>query len=599
MLMRRKLAFLLLLGLVFASPLPVHSAAAGASAELADLLNDHDEADRRLYPSAAIQQGDDRDLDRYEDDLTERHLAERRRVNDEERARLSRIDRAALSEQEQLTYDIFAWNLDDERGELAPNIAHALQWMPLNQFFGSHLSFAREMQWRSDYPFNQTRDYERAIRRMQGFADWIDQAIAKMREGKRFGITQPSIVIERMIPQVAALAEPRVDDSLFLGPVRNIPANISEPDRTRIAGEYRKAVAEVLLPSYRRLLSFLRDDYLPGARRAPGLAAIPTGREFYLYLVRSHTTEELTPEAIHAIGQAEILRLTREMERAKAEAGYSGTLAEFRNFLRTDPRFVFPDENAMLAEFKRIDSEVAAGSERLFGIMPKAGLEFRLLETYSAPSKAAAEYSAPSADGRRPGIVYLNSFDLKSRPTYAAESLALHEGRPGHHMQASLAVENTGLPRFRRYGAPAAFVEGWALYAESLGDELGLYADPYKKFGQLSFEAWRAARLVIDTGIHWYGWTREEAIAYLMANTAMAEADAVAEVERYIALPGQALSYKIGERKFLELRGRAEAELGAKFDIRRFHDAVLKDGAMPLPILDAKITRWIAVEKAG
>jgi uncharacterized protein (DUF885 family) len=595
--MIRKGLSLVLLGLLLA--LPAQAApAASASAELTQLFRDHEEADRRLYPSAAIQQGDDTDLDRYEDDLTERHLAERRQINAEERERLTRIDRAALSERDRLSYDIFAWNLEEERRELAINIARAYQWLPLNQFFGAHLSFARELQWRTDFPLNRTEHYERTIRRLGGFAQWMDQAIAKMREGKEFGVAQSRIVIERMIPEVAALAEPEVDDSLFLGPVRNIPANINEPDRARIFAEYRSTVAETLIPSYRRLLNFLRYEYLPNARAEPGLSAMPTGREFYLHLVRSHTTEEMTPEAIHALGLDEIARLTREMEAAKNAAGFTGSLAEFRQFLRSDPRFVFRDEAAMLAEFKRIDTQVGSRIETLFGTLPRAGLDYRLIESYAAPSRAAAEYSAPSADGRRPGIVYLNSFDLPSRPSYAAESLALHEGRPGHHLQASLAVENRELPRFQRYGVPAAFVEGWALYAESLGDELGLYTDPYRRFGRLSFEAWRAARLVIDTGIHWLGWSREQGIAYLMANTALAEVDATAEVERYIALPAQALSYKIGERKFVELRVRAERELGPKFDIRRFHDAVLGDGAMPLPILDAKIDRWIAAEKA-
>jgi uncharacterized protein (DUF885 family) len=595
--MIRQAFFIALVALVTAWPGLGPVRAASASAELTRLLEDHDEADRRLYPSAAIQQGDDRDLDRYEDDLTERHLAERRRINEAERARLARINRGTLPEQEQLSYDIFAWNLEDERRELAPNVARALQFLPLNQFFGAHLSFAREMQWRSDYPLNRTRDFDRAVRRMEGFAQWMDQAIAMMREGKKSGIAQPRIVIERMIPEVAALASPSVDGSLFMGPVRNIPANITEPDRTRIAADYRKSVAETLLPSYRRLLSFLRDEYLPESRNVPGLADIPTGKELYLYLVHNNTTEDLSPEAIHAIGRAEIQRLTHEMENAKTEAGFTGTLAEFRNFLRSDPRFVFPDEAAMLAEFKRIDATVSSRAAELFGTLPKAPLEFRMIESYAAPSRAAAEYSAPSADGRRPGIVYLNGFDLKSRPSYAAEALALHEGRPGHHLQLALAVENSTLPRFRRYGVTTAFVEGWALYAESLGDELGLYADPYRRFGQLSFEAWRAARLVIDTGIHWFGWTREQGIAYLMAHAALSEVDAAAEVERYIALPAQALSYKIGERKFVDLRTRAERALGAKFDIKRFHDAVLKDGAMPLPILDAKIERWIAAER--
>ncbi len=577
---------------------PLSQAATGAGAALTELLRAHDETDRRLYPSAAIQQGDDSRLDQYEEDLTARHLAERRRVNSEELARLARIPRASLSRQEQLSYDIFAWNLDDERRALTPNVARDLQLLPLNQFFGAHLSFAREMQWRSDFPFNRVRDYERAITRMRGFARWMDYAIANMRQGIRLGITQPRIVVERMIPEVAALATPDVDQSLFLGPVKNIPDNIAAADRARIAASYRKAVAEVLIPAYRKLDVFLRNEYLPRARASVGLSAMPTGRELYLYEVHSQTTEDLSPEEIHALGLAEVARITAEMETVKTEAHFTGTLQAFTAFLRTDPRFQFRDEAAMLAEFRRIDAAVVAHQGALFGTLPKAPLEYRLLESYAAPSKAAAEYSGPSADGRRPGIVYLNSYDLPSRPTYGAESLALHEGRPGHHLQVALAVENDELPRFRRYASPPAFTEGWALYAESLGAELGLYEDPYKKFGELSFDAWRACRLVIDTGIHWMGWTREQAIAYLIANTALSETDATAEVERYIALPGQALAYKIGERQFIALRERARAELGAKFDIRRFHDALLADGAMPLPILEAKMLRWIAGEKA-
>ena len=574
------------------------AAFASAATDFAQLLREHDAADRRLYPSATIQQGEDGGLERFEEDLTDRHLEQRRRVNAAERAKLARIDREALNERDRLSYDILAWNLDDERRALAPNIARTEQLLPLNQFFGAHLSFAREMQWRADYPLNRTRDYQRSIRRMQGFARWIDHAILNMREGARRGITLPRVVIERMTAQVAALAEPEPERSIFLGPIRSIPANISEGDRVRITRDWRAAVSRTVLPAYRKLHAFLRDEYLPRARNSVGLSALPNGREIYLYAVRSETTEELTPEEIHVLGRSEVARITAEMEKAKSAAGYAGTLEAFKTALRSDPRWGFRDEAHMLAEFRRIDAQVEARLPGLFGTIPKAGVEFRLVESYSAPSKAAAEYSSPSADGRRPGIVYLNAYDLASRPLFAAESLALHEGRPGHHLQVALSVENKDLPRFRRYGATTAFTEGWALYAENLGPELGLYQDPYRKFGQLSFDAWRACRLVIDTGLHWYGWTREQAIAYLLANTALSDVDATAEVERYIALPGQALAYKIGERKFVALRDRARRELDSKFDIRRFHDALLQDGAMPLPILEAKMNRWIEAEKA-
>jgi uncharacterized protein (DUF885 family) len=428
---------------------------------------------------------------------------------------------------------------------------------------------------------------------MAGFARWMDNAIARMRDGMRVGITQPRVLVERMIPQLETLSNPDPETSIFFGPVRTMPVAISGEERARASRVYGDAVRTHVLPAYARLRDFMRTEYLPAARLSVGLASIPTGRELYLYLVRHHTTEELSPQQIHAIGLAEVARLRQQMETVKNEAGFSGTLDAFQRSLRSDPRFVFANSDSLLDAFKRVDAEVADGLGRLFRRVPASALEFRLIESYAAPSRASAEYTAPSNAGRRPGIVYVNAHDLPSRPRYAIEALALHEGRPGHHLQTAMAIENAKLPRFRRYGTSTAFVEGWALYAESLGPELGLYRDPYSKFGALSFDAWRASRLVVDTGIHWLGWTREEGIAYLLANTALSETDATAEVERYIALPGQALAYKIGQRKFLTLRARAEASLGAKFDIRDFHDEALRDGAMPLPILEAKMARWL------
>lgn len=588
-------AALALLFSLFAAP----SAEADAAGDLKQLLQAHDEAELRLYPSQGMQRGDRRYLDRYEDDLTAAHLAEERRLNEEERRRLAAIDRASLSEQDRLSYDIFSWTLADRAEALAPGLAERAQMLPLNQFYGAHLSFAREMQWRSDYPFTAAEDYDRAVLRMQGFSRWIDQAIGKMREGMRAGVTQPRVLVERMVPQVEALATLGAADNPFLGPVTNMPASIGEADRARVGQAYRRAVAETVLPAYRRLATFLKTEYLPAARASVGITAIPGGKAMYLHLVRSSTTEnDLSPEAIHALGLKEIDRITKEMEAAKEEAGFRGTLEQFRAFLRNDPRFKFRDEAAMMAEFGRIKTAVLARAGTLFLALPKGPLEFKFFEPYAAPSKAAAEYSPLSADGRRLGTVYLNSYDLPSRPTYTAETLELHEGLPGHHLQLGLQVENKALPAFRRFGGETAFVEGWGLYAESLGPELGLYADPYRRFGALSFEAWRASRLVIDTGLHWMGWTHEQSIQYLLAHTALSETDATAEVERYIAIPGQALAYKIGQLDLLRLRARAEAALGPKFDVRRFHDAVLRDGAMPLPILDAKIERWIAAEKA-
>jgi uncharacterized protein (DUF885 family) len=382
-----------------------------------------------------------------------------------------------------------------------------------------------------------------------------------------------------------------------MAPLKTMPDPIAGAERARIEGAYREAVEGQLAPAYRRLLDFLKNEYLPHARESIGLSAIPGGKETYLYLVRSETTSDLTPDAIHALGLSDLARIEAAMERVKNEAGFSGSLADFRVFLHNDSRFKFKDKDAMLGEFTRVKNTVDAHLSQLFITKPKSDLVFRFYEPYVAPDRPAAEYTSASADGRRPGIVSLNASDLGARPAYTSEALAIHEGIPGHHMQVAISMENNALPRFRRFGYETAFTEGWALYAETLGSDLGLYTDPYQKFGALSFEAWRSSRLVVDTGIHWLGWTRFQAIAFLQTHAGLSENEASEEVDRYIAIPAQALSYRIGEREILDLRNRAKAALGPKFDIRLFHEAVLKDGAMPLPILDAKINRWIASQK--
>jgi len=572
---------------------------AAAPDELESLIETVDEDFLRRHPSAAIARGDRRYLERFEEDLTVAHLAEGRRLNREYLQRLETVPRLGLSQEDQLSFDILAWELENARRFLAAPIAETFQRLPLNHMFGPHLNFARDMQWASRYPFNTAQDYERAILRMEGFADWMEQAVARMREGIMYGVTQPKIVVENLIEQVTPLADTATDESEFLDPIMNMPETISEQDRVRITSSYREAVANTVLPAYIRLRDFLRDEYLSQARSTIGLLALPGGREIYLRLVKSETSLEITPEEVHAIGLEEVARIEAEMEMAKIEAGFADTLDEFREFLRNDPLFKFESEDRMLAEFERVNLIVENNLNLLFEDVPSAALEFRFVEDYAAPAAAAGYYSPPTPDGSRAGIVYLNAHDLPSRPTYTTDALQLHEGLPGHHLALSLSIENEALPNFRRFGGPAAYHEGWGLYAETLGDDLGLYKTPYRKFGRLSFEAWRASRLVIDTGIHWHGWTREQGISYLLAHTALTETDAIAEVERYIAIPAQALSYKIGQRKLLELRMRAEEELAEAFDIRGFHSAILNGGAMPLSILEEKIERWIATEKAG
>ncbi len=569
------------------------AARADAGADLARVLRDYQAAQANLRPTAR----DSANLDRNGEELKPAYIALRRKITEETRAQLARVDRTSLADQDRLSYDIFDWSLRDDADEFTSGAAERAQLMPLNQFNGAQISFARRMQWRPESQLARPRDYDNAIRQMLGFTRWLDQAIANMREGIERGVTQPRAVVERIIGQTEIFANAEPGNGLFMEQAKHIPESFGREERARIANAYGEAVEGELIPAYRRLADFLKAEYLPHAREGAGLSGIPGGREMYLHQVKSETTTQLSPDAIHELGLTELKRIEGEMEKVKNETGFSGSLEVFREFLRSDPRFKYKDEAAMTAEFNRVKDVVLDHLGALFPRLPNGRLTFRFYESYVAPDKPAAEFSP--GGGGRPGIVYLNSFDLPSRPTYTSEALEAHEGIPGHHLQTLFAGSNRSLPRFRRFGSPTAYVEGWALYAETLGPELGLYSDPYQKFGALSFDAWRASRLVVDTGIHWLSWTREQAIAFLIAHTTLSETEAAEEVDRYVVLPGQALGYKIGEREILDLRERAKAALGNRFDIKRFHDAILNDGGMPLAILDAKIERWIEAEKGA
>jgi uncharacterized protein (DUF885 family) len=569
---------------------------AAPSAKLAALLKDYDDAHLKLYPTDALWRGDTRFLDKYEDTLTPEFLVEARKENADFRARLTAIDANTLDDEDRLSREIFAWQLDDEARALAPGIAERFQMLPLDQFGGAQVYFATEMEWRGRFAFNTPEQYAQAISRMKGFAHWMDTAIARMRDGEMIGVTLPKAIVARVIPQAEEQADKPPDDSVFMGPVKNMPDTIKGEDRARIAREYRETVADVVIPAYRRLADFLKNEYLAKARGSIGLSAMPGGREMYLYLVRHHTTQDTTPEEFHRIGLAEVARIKAEMEQVKDKTGFKGDLAAFRAYLRNDPKFKFKSRDAMMAAYREAKAKIAPTLPRVFDRLPKTPFEIEFFDDFQAPSQAAANYEPASADGSRPGIFNINGYDLPARPVYTTEVLSLHESMPGHHLQTMLAQENAGLPAFRRFGGPNAFVEGWGLYAEQLGKRLGLYTDPYQAFGFLSFDMWRACRLVIDTGMHDGQMTRAQAIGYMLDNTPLARTDVEAEIDRYIAYPGQALAYKAGQLDLLRLRDRAKAALGRGFDIRKFHDAVLLDGAMPLSILDAKIDRWIAAQ---
>jgi uncharacterized protein (DUF885 family) len=369
-------------------------------------------------------------------------------------------------------------------------------------------------------------------------------------------------------------------------------------NRERLTAAYRARIAGELLPAYRRLRDFVRDDYLPRCRETAGYSALPDGRAWYAFLVKASTTTDLPPDRIHEIGLEEVARIRADMELVKRQVGFEGDLPAFFRWLREDPRFYDTDPEALLAGYRDLQKKVSGLLPRLFDVFPKADYEVRPVEAFRARSMSGAQYVPGTPDGRRAGVFYVNTSDLKAQPRFGMETLSLHEASPGHHFQISIAQEVTGLPKFRRFGGYVAYQEGWALYAESIGKELGLFTDPLQWYGRLSDELLRAMRLVVDTGIHARGWSREQAIRYMLDTSSMAESDVVAEVERYIAVPGQALGYKVGQLAITELRREAERELGPRFDVKAFHRQVLVDGALPLDVLRTKIREWIAVEKA-
>jgi uncharacterized protein (DUF885 family) len=378
-----------------------------------------------------------------------------------------------------------------------------------------------------------------------------------------------------------------------------MPDDFSEADKARLTADYRKMIGERIMPAFRKLRTFIADEYLPATRDSVGLDKLPNGAAWYAFNAHQSTTTDMTPAEIHQLGLDEVARIHGEIREVMAEAGFKGSLQDFFKFMKTDPQFSFKSEDALLAYYRSLEDRINKRIPEQFTLIPKAPFEIRPVEPYRAKSAAGGSYMTPSEDGSRPGIFYVNTYDLPTRKTWDAEDLYLHEAIPGHHFQLALQQELTDLPKFRRFGGETAFIEGWGLYAESLGKSLGVYETPYDYFGYLQNELWRAIRLVTDTGLHSKGWTREQVIKYMLDNSAESETQATAEAERYIAWPGQALAYKIGALKIQSLRAKAEKALGSKFDVREFHAEVLKDGAVPLQILEDKIDRWIAEKQQG
>jgi uncharacterized protein (DUF885 family) len=573
------------------------SQADGGGIALRALFAASDEAHLKRNPLEALFRGDMRYADQFGDYITDAYFAAEKQAAVDDLAALARIDRRALGAEDRVSYDVFKYQRSDDLQGFQPDLLRAQVERPIDHFSSLQTVVPDFSSGDGAAPFKTVADYDNNLLRLDGYILYLDRAIERMKQGLADGVTNPKLVMANAAEQFDALIAEGVEGSTFYKPVKKFPEAVSTADRQRITAAYAAFIRDKLIPAHTRMRDFIKSEYLPRARSSVGLGQMPGGPALYRYLVASTTTTDMTPEAIHALGLSEVARIHAEMEKVKASVGFKGSLKEFDKFLRTDPKFAPASRAAMRDAFLAIDKRVLVAIPREFALVPKSRLEIRPVPAYKEKSAAGGSYEQGTPDGSRPGVFYYDAYDLKSRYTWEFETLFLHEGIPGHHFQISLAQENTSLPAFQRFGGNTAYAEGWALYSESLGSELGMFTDPYQLFGHLNDEMLRAMRLVVDTGIHTQGWSRDEAIKYMLDNSALSPTEATAEVERYIATPSQALAYKIGQLTIRRLRTRAEMELGSKFDIRAFHAQVLMSGALPMAVLETKIDDWIAATK--
>jgi uncharacterized protein (DUF885 family) len=583
--MNRPLRLIVLLGLLGTAAL----AAETPAVNLARLLDEAWQFDLREDPLFATEVGEHS----ANDQLPRERPEDARRRTDKRREFLKRlvmIDRSKLPRADQINYDIFRRQLEDQVAEFG----FQSHLVPITNRSGFHIEFP---DMRRRVPLKTTRDFRNYIARLAAFDQYARDHIELMRAGMKAGMTLPAVTLEGALEPIRVHQVGDPANSLFFDPLKSMPESISPGEREDLIDAAKTAIAHGIVPGYQRFGEFMREEYLPAARGTIGASALPNGREFYRHRVRRFTTLDLTPEEVHQRGLAEVARIRGEMQQVIEKSGFKGTFAEFVEHLRTEPKFYASSPEELMKEvalvLKRMDGQLP----KLFGKLPRTPYGIREIPAYIAPRTTTAYYSPPTGDGSEAGFYYVNTYDLKSRPLYEVEALSLHEAVPGHHLQIALQQEMTGLPQFRRFAGVTAFVEGWGLYSERLGLETGFYQDPYSDFGRLSYEMWRACRLVVDTGMHYLGWTREQAIDFMAANSALALHNIRAEVDRYIAWPGQALAYKIGELKIRELRALAERELGGRFDVRQFHDVVLDSGAVPLDVLEENVKLWLADAK--
>jgi uncharacterized protein (DUF885 family) len=573
------------------------SAETSEAAKLKALFAADDEANLKRNPLSALFRGDMRYADRLGDFISDEYFANERKAAEDNLAALSQIDRAKLNATDQIAYDVFKQNQNDALKGLSKEIMDLTVVRPVNHFFGFHTFYPTFASGKGAAPFKTVADYDNNLKRHKDYIVLTDRSIDRFRQGMASGVFETKMTIANVVDQLNTQLAQKTEESPYWGPVLQFPADFSEADKTRLTAEYRDVIEKGIYPANARLRDFLRDSYLPLAREQVGLSAMKGGEMLYQYQIEQTTTLPMKADEIHQLGLSEVARIKNGMEAIKREVGFKGTLAEFFNHLRTDPKFKPSSREALTQGYYEIGKKVDAVIGQQFKVIPKAPLEIKPYEEFREKYEAGGSYQNGTPDGSRPGTFYFNAYDLPSRTTPGMTTLYLHEGAPGHHFQIMLAQENTALPAFMRFGGNTAYVEGWALYAETLGYDMGLFKDPYQRFGTLSDEMLRAMRLVVDTGLHSKGWTREQAIDYMLANSDMGKTDATAEVERYIAIPSQALAYKIGALTIQRLKKKAQDVLGKKFDVREFHNQVLNTGALPLTVLEKKIDDWIAASK--
>jgi uncharacterized protein (DUF885 family) len=563
--------------------------AAQKNPQLDKIIADYYEDQLKLSPLSATFNGDNRYNDLLNIDFTDSHRALVKSMLEKYQKSIQEIDRESLNTNDQLTYDLI--ERDVKLG--LEGLSFPENFIPLNQFYGFHLTFAQLGSGSVIQPFVTVKDYDNWSKRMVKGAAYLDSSIVYFRKGLAAGHVLPKALIVKIIPQLDAFNVKDVKESTFYGPIKNFPKSFSEADKKRFTELYVTNIQQIILPAYSRLSTFIKVEYLPKGRLSSGISGIPNGKAYYQYLIRTMTTTDKSADEIYQTGLSEVKRIKAEMEKTKDAVGFKGDLKAFFEHMRTDPKFTpFKDPAEVLAAFETIHKKMEPALKTMFGRVPKSPFEIRQTEAFRAAS-ASAEYFAGTEDGKRPGIFYVPITNAKTfNLTSGMESLFLHEAIPGHHYQISLQQENGDLPKFRRFGGNSAYAEGWALYTESLGKELGLYTDPYQYMGALGDEMHRAIRLVVDAGMHSKNMTREEAIKFMMDNEPLNEEGTIAEIERYMAIPAQALSYKIGALKIKEIRERLTKQLGAKFKLSDFHDELLKDGNMPLDVLEKKMDQW-------